>query len=521
MLKTKQIITLLIAFSLLLVPDSLWARGEVQPVKEPLANLFAESFYIPSEQKLDHEVTGIREFSIVKTPSRERNAEYSIVTDFGKGVIKTRYLSGLETVDDINKHIKENLKIADFEGVKMRRLFLPTADGEQVRIYWVGDKSFYTADEARAEIELSKTIVESQGGNFTEMVREAQNYVPIEEEVVIEIKSPAQYKKEEDLALKFFEQMRLGEKLWGPLHGDPQGEPIIWQSFGETSYRKTNLENKNFNSMVGYWSNRLVFKGIRFPLNTIDPYVENTTTIEAVGAEYKSRTDFFAGLEWRPFARNPWLFNYRPFGDIPILEWIRNYRFYIMYGDRKNIKGEITNAAAHELVWGVQIFYEWGVELPPLDRPDPETFWEHVEDIVWGEYFGNYRTEKTNFGSEDDFDAFIFNSSVIWGIKLPGIPLPKNPLNNELMLMPYLRFEHVNNSDFSFPYQNRYSVSAGVRWMPFRTWKWKENEWLSKTKLFLEWYAIGKTQHFKQDGEAPHAVRTDLRVGLNFSSRRF
>jgi hypothetical protein len=148
-------------------------------------------------------------------------------------------------------------------------------------------------------------------------------------------------------------------------------------------------------------------------------------------------------------------------------------------------------------------------------------FADYLRQYVWGEYFGDYRWEKTNFGSEDDFSAWILNSSVLMGVKLPGIPLPHNPINDELVFMPYLRFEHTNNCSFSFPYQNRYFIAPGLRWMPFRAYRWKEDEWLSKVAIFGEWLAIGKVQNAKQDDEAPYAVNYDLRFGVKFSHRRF
>ena len=64
-------------------------------------------------------------------------------------------------------------------------------------------------------------------------------------------------------------------------------------------------------------------------------------------------------------------------------------------------------------------------------------------------------------------------------------------------------------------------VAVGLRWMPFRNYRYKESEWLSKFKVFGEFVGIGKVQNFRQDEEAPNAIRNDFRVGINFSSRRF
>ena len=462
----------------------------------------------------------MRGFSVLKTHSLHQDAEYSFVTDFGGGIIKSRYIAGLKDVTAVDEYIKKNLKTANAEGVEIRKLSVPVAKGPAVELFWVGDKAFTTPEEASKEISLTKALVQSAGGNFDEAVRAVPVYVP-EKEKPIEIKTPAQFKKEEELILKFTDQLGIGEKMFGVFQGVPSGTNITWQSFGETSWRQTNLASKNFNTQVGYWTNRLVFGGIRFPLNTIDPFVESTVDLQSDSTDYANNLMLYAGLEWRPLARNPWLLNFRPFGDIPILEWMRNYRFYIQTGKRYGLKDPITNSKDYDLLWGVQCYYEWNTELPALGETRPEKFTDYLRQYVWGEYFGNYYVSRTGFNSEKSFNAFIANSSITMGIRLPGIPLPQNPINDKFILMPYLRFEQVSNAEFSFWYQNQFFLATGLRWMPFMDYRWKENEWLSKTAVFGEWIGIGRAQRLKQDGNPPDVPNYDLRFGVKFSSRRF
>ncbi|MBU9888627.1 MAG: hypothetical protein KTQ49_02000 [Candidatus Omnitrophica bacterium] len=495
---------------------------EAEAVAAAAPNLFVDHFYASPSVRQSRGITDVRGFSFLKTPSRKQNAEYSVVTDFGEGVVKSRYLPGLKDPEAIDEYIKANLKTAQYEGVEIRQLPLTDASGSMTDLYWVGDKGYKNPGEAMAAIGAVKAAVVSRGGDFAQDVRDAPLYVPpVEEEVPVEIKTPAQYKKEEELVLKFTDQLDIGEKLWGPFHGRPSGEPLLWQSFGETSWRLTNLSDRDYKSQVGYWTNRLVFKGIRFPLNTIDPFVENTISMDSTSNPGSNNLMLWAGLEWYPMMRNAWLQNFRPFGGIPILDWIRNYRFYIKYGDRKNIKNEIENSEDYDLVWGVQIFYEWGTELPPLEEGPPQKFTDYLRQYVWGEYYGDYSVQKTNFGSEESYNAFLANTSLIMGIILPGIPVPENPINNEFVLMPYVRFESTMNSKFSFWYQNYYFIAPGLRWMPFRNYRWKENEWLSKFAIFGEWVGIGRNQYLKQDGDPSTKVSYDLRFGAKFSHRRF
>jgi len=149
----------------------------------------------------------------------------------------------------------------------------------------------------------------------------------------------------------------------------------------------------SFDSQVGFWTNQIIFEGFKFPLNTVNPLLEVTTNYDATGVDFKSNFTTAIGLEWRPLQRNPWLYNYRPWG-LPLLEWIRNYRFFVAYGNQMNNKDEF-GGAKHDLTAGVQIFYEFGVDLQPLDEPAPDSMPEYLRRYVWGEYFGDYRYRST------------------------------------------------------------------------------------------------------------------------------
>lgn len=488
--------------------------------KPPVKNLFAENFYMPVDQRLKHRVVEVKDMIFIETPGSGGQLDYALVTDFGGSVIQTQQVKGLHDTKEVKDWMKTAVSETEFDGVKVKKVDL-AFEGQPARtLYLVGHRSFAAQDEAAAEVALTRTMIESTQGNFDEMVKEAQRYVAVEEQQPVQIATEADFEKQERVVLKMLDALDIGEKPFGPFQGNVVGQNIIWQSFGETTWRNTNLSDHDFNEQVGFWTNRFVFKGIKAPLNTIDPFVEATVALESDGVDFKDTMKLYAGLEWRPLENNPWLYNFRPW-SLPLLEWVRNYRFYVMYGDRKPLKDEIETSADHDIIYGVQIFYEWGIDLPSASEGRRETIPDYLREYVWGEYFGNYRFEATNFGSEEDFDAWILNSSVILGIRLPGIPLPENPINDELVLMPYVHFEHVNNTRFAFPFQNQYFVGVGVRWMPFRTYRFKENEWLSKVKVFGEYVGVGQAQHFKQDGEAPNAVRTDWRIGVNISSRRF
>jgi len=483
-------------------------------------NLFAEEFVLGPDQKLRYKTSENGGYVLVESSGRGGKPVFALVTNFGGGAVRMRQLAGIEDFNTAKKMLKEHTNLENFHGVEIRHLSLPEGEST-VDFFWIGHKAFESREKAQAEIASLQAAVEAQGGDFDRMVQEAQTYMaPPEAIAPIHLPSPEQFEKEEKLFLKMLDALDVGEKNFGAFQGEASGEAVTWQSFGETTWRNTNLADNDFNSQVGFWTNRLVVKGIRAPLSTIDPFVEFTAAMESNGVDFANNLKVFAGLEWRPFSQNSFLYNFRPW-SLPLLEFVRNYRLYVMYGDRFPLLDEIEASRDNDLIWGVQIFYEWGIDLPAAGEGKPATVPDYLREYVWGEYFGNYRFEKTNFGSEEDFNAFIWNSSVILGVRLPGVPLPPNPINDKLVLMPYVHFEHVNNTEFSFPFQNQYFVGAGIRWMPFRTYRYKENEWLSKVKVFGEYVGIGKVQNAKQDGEAPNAVRTDWRVGISFSSRRF
>lgn len=359
-----------------------------RPVKEellPPPNLFAEHFFLKPELKLKYKTWETNGFVFMETPNREQKSRYSLVTDFAASAMKSQILPGLETVEDVRKWVKDNVKSAVFEGVEVKRVPVPVPSGEEKFRYWVGQKSFATADEARAEIAMIKAISEKEGRDFNAMIQEAARYVSQpEEEPPVEIKTPAQFEKEEEIMLKFIDHLDIGNEMFGPFQGEGTGEPIVWQSFGETSWRMTNLDKKNFSDQVGFWTNRMVFKGLRAPLSTIDPFIEATAALETNGVDSASHLDLSVGLEWRPLGRNPWFLNFRPW-SLPLLEFMRNFRFYFQYFDRKNLKDEVEESPDYELQAGVQIFYEWGVDLPPVGEGEPTTVPDYLRRYVWGE----------------------------------------------------------------------------------------------------------------------------------------
>lgn len=493
-----------------------------EPAGPSVNNLYRDQFYLSSSEKVRHNITPASGFLIIEKPNPEWNSKVALVSSFAPGgrALRTQALKDIQTPEEAREWLKNNKKEVSFEGVPVVELSLPLPDERVIQRYWVGNKSFGSFDEASAEIAMVQSLIQMQGGDFNQALAIAQQYQEPEEAVsTAPVKTKAQFEKEEELMLRWVDQMNIGDSLYGPLEGVPLGERILYQSFGETTWRSTNLAKNSFRAQVGFWTNRLVFKGIRFPFSTLDPYVELTVAGESTGNDGGNQIDAVAGLEWRPLARNAWLENFQPWG-VPLLKWVKNYRFSVAYYNRRNLKDEIANIRDFDLRFGVDIFYEWGIDLPPLDQGKGTGIVGFLGEYTWGEYFGDYKWRDTNFTGEEDFDAWIFDNSLTLGFKVPLMKLPPNPVNEQLMLMPYLRLGLIYNTKLSNPADNRYFVAAGVRWMPFRDYRFVNNEWLFKTKIFAEWLGIGKVQNFKQDDSTPQPDE-DWRIGIAWSLRRF
>ncbi|MBI4115789.1 MAG: hypothetical protein HY447_04340 [Candidatus Omnitrophica bacterium] len=509
---------LILSLFLLALPISLFAQ-EPSSTESPADFLFRDQFYLSPSQKIRHNTYQADDFLLVQQASPDWNSDVAIVSGFGSKVLRTKVLKDTHSVDEAKEWIRSKKKELPFEGVSVVEVPIPLSDGKVQPFYWVGNKGFGSMDEAQAEIVMAKSLIEAQGGDFQRAVQLAQEFVEPEAPPSIEIKTRAQFQKEEEIALKWADQLDIGEDLYGPFQGVAAGEKILYQSFGETTWRSTNLDERRFNSQVGFWSNRIVFKGIRFPINTIDPFVEVTAALESTGNDGGSQLDTSVGFEWRPLEKNAWLDNFRPWG-IPLLVWAKNYRFFVQYFDRRNLKDEIANIRDFDFRAGISIFYEWGIDLPSVGQKPGRSFIDLLTYYAWGEYFGEYGWRDTNFTAEEDFDAFLLDTSLILGLKTPGIPLPSNPINDELVLMPYLRLALTQNTRLSNPSDNKYFIAVGLRWMPFRAYRFQNNEWLFKTKLFVEYLGIGKVQNLKQDDSRP-LPDEDWRIGVAFSLRRF
>ncbi len=490
-----------------------------EPAKSfPAEALLRDMFVLSHTAKLERDVYEVEGFTLVYHPAKDWNSAYSIVTGFKGDVLTTHILKDVNSVEDARKYFLKNVKPHSFRGINIRELSLASKSGPGMKLYWVGNRAFRSLKDAQKSVGIIKKNIEAQGGSFKRAVVKMRE-ISKEPPPPPKPGKPARAELEEEYAFKALDWLGFTEYLYGPFYGEPAGEKILYQSTFETTYRTTNFTKRDFNALTGFWSHRLVFRGIRFiGGTTVDPYIEAIPSWQSDPSDFATNLEVGAGLEWRPLVRNAFLQNYQPYG-LPILDWIRNTRVFLAYSQRKNIKDKYDDAViTNNLRAGVDLFKEWGIDLPSLDVISGESPYFKKSDLFWAELFLQYFYNKTNFSSEPNYQSIQNTEAIRVGIKLPRFPLPDNPINKEFLLMPYWVFENNVNHEHSFFFQNRFYYGYGVRWMPFRDYRFANNEWLFKTKIFFEYYP---EIHYGQEKPASEVPEQDIRIGLNMSFRRF
>ncbi len=477
------------------------------PVPPPI-NQFQNAFYVPHELRLKYATYDCADFIVTQQREDSWNSLFSVVTGYNDGVLETRILKDIQTIDEAREYFEKYTKPITDEGVTINEVTLVNKNQKLSSLYFVGHLAFSNLEEAQAAIDQVKKEIQAAGGNFSASVQDAKQYAAsytgVEHEAALEAEPviiKPNFQQEEDIFFGAYDGINP-RRFWGKY---PEEDWYLYQSVGESTYRNTNLDSRSFNAQVGFFNNRIVIRGLKFLGSSIDPYIEATVRGETNGRAFASTVDFAAGIEYRPFRLN------KKLAESVWTDWIRNFRTYVVYERREPIKDIILFSRDHDVEAGFDFFKEWGIDMPKEGNPDT---W------LWGELFMNNRFRKTDFSTDDDFDAFIFNNAGKIGFKWPRIPLPKNPINDELVFMPYCMFDQVANSGHSFFFENRYFIGAGMRIMPFRSYRFLNSQWLFRLKIFGEYIAYGGAQYTK--AEPPSSVPDrDYRVGVNISLNRF
>ncbi len=476
---------------------------------------FRNSFYVSEDFKFKYDLFEYRDFVMQETYNEKWNSNVAIITEFDSNLVKSKLLRNTSSLEEAEAYIDSHIKLHPYKGLEIPELQFELQNGKTISRFWVGQRSFATLKEAQAALNQFAVNIEKQGVNFNAFVTELQeNGVPFEEpeEVILgmdeDLYGGGYRNVEEAMALYVWEKMDL-ERFSGKAPDEPW---FLWQSVFESTWRSTNLSYGGFNDLVGFFANRVRVRGVKMPFgSSIDPFIEGNVAFSSDGRDFDNNLVARFGAEYRPF-RSMKFFDKHWF-----TAWIKNIRGYIDYGNRYATKDPIMFSPDHDWRAGVDVFKEWGIDIPEEGKSD---FW-------WGEYFGEYSFRKTGFsylGYDNGYNTFLANTRILLGVKWPRIPLPENPVNNEMLVMPYMGWEWINNNHIPVHFENRYFVLAGVRWMPFRNKRHEKREWLFKMKLFFEYVGIGHVQHTKaQPGQVDPAfdVNNDFRFGVNISHNRF
>ena len=475
---------------------------------ELVPSKFREAFYIPHGLRLKYSTYDCSEFIVTKQEEKDWNSFFAVITGFNDTILESRILKDIQTIDEAREYFEKYRKPIEYQGVLIQEVTLVDKNGQLYKLYWVGQKTFSSVEEAQKAIDGVKNDIEATGGNFAQNVQLAKDYsqsfTGVEHEVAKEtkvIKVKPVFQQEEDVFFGAYDGLGL-KRYWGKY---PEEDWYLYQSVGETTYRKTNLDSRDFDSQVGFFNNRIVIRGVKFFGSSIDPYIEMTVRGETNSRPFATTLDLIAGFEYRPFRLNKWL------AASPWTDWIRNFRGYILYEQREPVKDFIENARDHDVEVGFDFFKEWGIDMPKEGEKDT---W------LWGELFMNNRFRKTDFSPIDDYDSFVWNNAGKIGIKFPRFKVPKNSINDEFVVMPYMFFDETATSSVRSFFENRWFLGAGVRWMPFRSYRFLNSQWLFRMKIFGEYVGIGSADYTKD--EPVNSVPThDYRVGVNISLNRF
>lgn len=278
--------------------------------------------------------------------------------------------------------------------------------------------------------------------------------------------------------------------------GPPKWE---YQSFGDFAYRTTNFFEDEFDSMAGWADNRLMYgSAVVAQQHRVRPYLKLTWAASGRDYEWANNIVYGVGAEVRP-----WAHPYSAYARESLSrELLSSTRFYIEWLGIDYTRTEVSGAES-DLRIGMDVWREWNVD--PIRWGDDLTFADN-----WSEFYANLAWYDTRFTWYDpDYNAVGFDSTAWLGLRWPK-------LGRNVYLMPYLRPElswTPRHEDFFW--QNRASLGAGVRLMPFQG---SSSEWLNKTKLYVEHVRV---LDYLGDSATADTPESDWRFGIAYQLNRY
>jgi|GEM_PF-707141 len=259
----------------------------------------------------------------------------------------------------------------------------------------------------------------------------------------------------------------------------------LWNN---AAYYETNLERKNFSSLLGRFEGKLGVNLFNLPLQLYGAYYGMASQSE----DYWDNSLFYGvGIRFYPFE------NFQ--GTSWANEWIRALKVFAEKLTSSYLKGaasaEASNLWKTDTRYGLDLWYEWN-----LDHPD--------ENLPWGELWANLSYRTTNFGWEPEG----FKSYVIYFQPKIGRHLGKG-------VEVYLRSDLVasGKSGPDYYFLNNLDYGVGIRFEPWRE-SHSSDSILKKFKMFAE--VLGVSYLKDKPSDANKIVSSDVRFGIDFSYGR-
>ena len=260
----------------------------------------------------------------------------------------------------------------------------------------------------------------------------------------------------------------------------PQRPLTFAELWNNAAYYETNLERKNFASLLGRFEGKLGINLFNQPLQLYGVYYGTSSQSE----DYWDNSLFYGGgIRFYPFERYQ--------GTSWANEWLRGVKIFAERLFSSYLKGA-ASAEANKLFitdtrYGLDLWYEWN-----LDHPDG--------NLPWGELWANLSYRTTNFGWED-FKNYIFYFQPKWGRHLGrGVEA-------------YLRLDLVTSGK-DYYYLNNVAYGVGIRFEPWRETH-PQDSILKKFKMFAE---VLEVSYLKDKPEQQNkVVSSDVRFGIDFS----
>lgn len=252
----------------------------------------------------------------------------------------------------------------------------------------------------------------------------------------------------------------------------------LWNT---AAYYDTNLERKNFASILARYEGKLGFFVFDSPLQLYGAYYG----VASQSNDYYNNALFVGpGIRLKPFTgykSTAWFNGWVP--DLKIYAETLSSTYF------KNAASAEANKK-NDLRYGIELWHEWNQDNPDLK-------------IFWSELYLNLCSRSTNFSAAEENPTILLFQPKIGRYLGPGLEV-------------YAKAD-IALSDKTDYWLNTAAYGMGIRFEPWRQ-NAAGNSFFKKFKMFIE---VLKVSYFKDlPAETNKTVSKDVRFGIDFSYGR-